>query len=370
MKLLTLICVCFLGTAGYAQKSSILFVVNESFPVSHSKISYKIIRNSEFETDSISKGILNNLLEFTFLNVDSNHYQVKRKLVSQTRVNAKKLYSFNDFESNNSPFSKPNFEVFKPHVERQYDYVVFINKVDILREMKRSKLRFWFSIFSGDGTELMSAKHVSRYNLSGGMSAFELLQNLARPAESFEERMLNTVDMHKMEGKVSGTYEGESYAGHYRNWRNGSIILLNGDTLHGQVKYVDPYKINYRRLESTDSRIVLSNQIDRIDIGNYHYRSLFIHQIPGGNLGKHAIMRVLNDGKICLYRLGENEMSKFFICKGDVHNKVHLTPDKRKITNPKTVSQFFKENEEFSKKVYNRDFGIRDLQKLVFLYNQ
>ncbi len=369
MKWPVFICAFFIGIGGFAQKSSILFVVNESFPVSHSKISYKIIGNSEFEADSISTGILNNLLQFTFLNVDSNHYQIDKTLASKTGVNPESLYRFNDFESHSSPFSRPNFANFKAFVGQDYDYIIFLNKVDILREMKRSKLRFWFSVFSGEGTELMSTKHVARYNLSGNMSAFELLQNLARPAEDFEERMLNTLDMHKMEGKVNSTFEGGSYTGHYRNWQQGQITLLTGDTLFGEVKYMDPYKINFRRNESADSRMLLSNQIDRIHIGDYHYRSLFIHQIPG-NLGKHAILRVLSEGKVCLYRLGENEMSKFFICADETQNRVHLTPDKRKITNPKTVARFFNENADFSQKVYNRDFGIRDLQKLVFLYNQ
>ena len=82
--------------------------------------------------------------------------------------------------------------------------------------------------------------------------------------------------------------------------------------------------------------------------------------------------RIISDGKIKLYEIEHEGLTRYYISDdNDTKHllRVRLTPDFKRINNRQAIFSFFGGNEEFSEQIFQKKFGIKDLEKLVYQYN-
>ncbi len=368
MRYLIAIVLCGLFNVMFSQQSKILVLVNTSFPVTHDNVSQKIIDRNTLNRDSMDMQIISRVGYFILRDLDTSHYVVSRRTIEQLGGKSEDIYPFINYDDIRSPYVRPKMDKLQSFLKEDYDYIVSVNKIDFLRDWGTDKIKLWVSLYDGSYTEITSKRFSSKIDIKKTMLPSALLQVIHEPCEEIEERILTQIDNH-----IKRYMNCSSYDAYLANntWVQGTLRLWDGDSIRGEVNYDSPYQLRYRISKESPERTFSAQDVKEIDFMKMHYRTIFVPHV-GNNLGKNAMARIISDGKIKLYEIEHEGLTRYYISDdNDTKHllRVRLTPDFKRINNRQAISSFFGENEEFIEQIFQKKFGIKDLEKLVYQYN-
>ena len=353
--------------ACYSQSKQILFIVNDVTSVIHSKTSYKILGSNVVNQDSANQNIFDRISDFVFYDNDTSRYAFVKTTCSEISLSDEQVYPLNAEKSNQNRYTRPDIDAISQNISKQYDYTIVINKVNILSSVSGNKLELWYTMYDSELSEIISERYKAAYRISSEMLYSAFLQVLWEPCEAFEDRILVIIDEHIEGYNPYGSNVPERYT---QKWNPGFLVTHEGDTLRGEVKYRDPYKVEYRLSPDSPAQLLSSGEIKCFESGNKKYKALFIHQISN-SLGKYAFAQVVVEGKVILYKLGDHDSKKYYIHNIDQEKtiRVRFTPDKNRIINKNHLKEIFAHDPDSINEIETRNFGVKDLEKLVYKFN-
>lgn len=305
---------------------------------------------------------------FILRDLDTSHYVVSRRTIEQLGGKSEDIYPFINYDDIRSPYVRPKMDKLQSLLKQDYDYIVSVNKIDFLTDLGVDKIKLWVSLYDGSYTEITSKRFASKIDIKKSMLPSALLQVIHEPCEEIEERILTQIDNHIKRYMNCSSYD--AYLAN-DNWVVGTLRLWDGDSIRGEINYESPYSLRYRISKESPERTFSAQAVKEIDFMKMHYRTIFVPHV-GNNLGKNAMARVISDGRIKLYEIEHEGLTRYYI-SDDTDSKhllrVRLTPDFKRINNRQAVSNYFQNNEEFTAQLFQKKFGIKDLEKLIYQYN-
>lgn len=316
--------------------------------------------------DSINPLIHSKIGFCTFLNNDTSHYFIVKRTIAQYHLDVNQVYPFHDSLRRENPFTRPNIDYLEHKIEGDYDYIIFLNKVEIGTKLfSKNAIRYWYSIYDNTFTEVMSTKLTSNFDIKEKMKWKALLNVLLKPCEDLEERLINVMELH-----FNQDHHGTKYATPSSDWSSGEITPFEGAPVRGEIKYIDPYRLHFRLSADSPIKIIQANKVQSFKTEFDTYRTIFVTHL--GQMGKHVFACAINVGELSLYKLTDNDISKYYLYKANSEEpvRVRFTPDKKRLTNKKHVHALFESKPALAEKIYDPKFGCKDLEKLVYIYNR
>jgi len=349
--------------SGRAAPTRILFLTNTHFKVSHTKLTNNLLLSHGISRDSADKIILSRIGYCTFLNNDTAHFCVIKKSLEQINASGEKTYSFLNYDQFEVPHTRPQIDYLEDIIKIEYDYIICLNKVDLIHKMGSEQVRYWFSIYTKDFTEIMSSKYTSKVDFSEGMAFNTFTHVLHQPSAAFEERVLNAIEHHQYTLKEEQTSVASS-------WLEGKMLLANEDTLVGSFRYLDPFTVHFRLSPESPRLVIKAHDMQWLETNTETFKSIFVAHI--GGMGKYTIGKQVSKGRLNMYQIGDKYHRKFYIydTKRDLTQRVRLSPDETSVINKKHILPFFEDSPTLKVEINAKKVGVKDLQKLVYLYNR
>lgn len=343
-------------------QQDILYLLNTDLPIEHSEQSIKILNDLSVSPDSANASIYDRVKFCTFLANDTSKIRLEKRSFSELGIPMNQAYNI---EEGYTPYRRPDANTLSRMISGQHDFIVTLNRIRIMTRFGKSKIQFWFTLFNTDFDEIISSTHTEPYDIRQGIRWNAYLHVLWDPCEHLETRILSLIDLYQHNSLLGTSRE---YLADY-SWSTGEIKLTSGDVIKGEVRTIDPYRVSFRLSSEGDARLLESNEVVSYNSGVFHYESIFIHRISG-QLGKHAFARIICSGNIDMLVLGDGMHMKYYVRKDDELVRLHLAPDKSRITNKEKVKSFFGPDFKEAKRMDDKRFGVKDLEKLIDQFNR